>query len=755
MAIFQKNIWFLFYVIFVSGVLIFSAIIYKFSIDIKQGYQIEQENLLQVSNKSIESVLLQYETVLNILGNQLTQNENYKSIENSQNLLDTILKANPTLAAFGLAKPSGELYVISNNLTTTNKPINLLEQVQTRETFLDTLKTSNMIVGRTYFHKNLETLIIPIRKAIIDKNGDVVAVMTAGINVNKSLDHLTLNAHKIHNTTIFRDKDYYQQLFVSRDIKYNSLYEKPLSKSFVETAIKEIEEKYDLSIDEIKSSEKIVTIDYIRYIDKTPIMMSAQYIKQYNLWAISETPLQLILEQTIKNGILLFLIFIFLTIIIYYLFKYIDKYEQKKKKILQYHITHDYLTKLNNRYYLSEEFEKIKQTQEYFLLFIDLDNFKTINDNYGHDIGDQILRQVSSRLQKLAKEKSDELIRFSGDEFLFIRFEEEIHAIKQLAQTIISTLSEPYLIPPYNLILSCSIGISHFPKDGNTFDEIKRYADIAMYESKIKKQSYTIFNEQIKNKFLEKTVMEQELKTALTNNEIYMMYQPQIKKEGTLYGVEALVRWENKKLGNVPPDKFIKVAEEIGLMPDIGHFIMQTSISEIKNLQIQCSQEFQLAINISVKQFMEIDFYNDLIETLKQCEYTKVKITLEITENIFINDVDFILNLLNKLRALDILISLDDFGTGYSSLSLLKKLPIDELKIDKSFVDDILTDKEALSMVASIITIGKKLHMTILAEGIENIEQKEILESYGCDLFQGYFYSKPLKINDLKKYISS
>lgn len=754
MAIFQKNIWFLFYVILSSGIIISSAIIYKISVDIKHNYQIEQENLLQLSNKSIESIFLQYETVLNILGDQLSQNESYKSVERAQNLMDNILKSNSSLIAFALAKPTGELYAVSGNLRSTNYQ-NLLAQEETKDTFSETLKSSQMVVGRTYYHKTLETLIIPIRKTIVDEKGEVVAVMTAGINVKKSMDYITLSTHDIHNTTIFREKDYYQQLFVSRDNKYNHLYSKPLSRNFVENAIKEIEEKYDLTIDDIKTHEKMVTIDYIRYIDKTPIMMSALYINRYGLWAISETPLRIIEEKTIKAAILLFLIFISLTIVIYYLFKYIDKYEQKKKKILQYHITHDYLTKLNNRYYLSEQFEKKKHIKNYFLLFIDLDNFKTINDNYGHEFGDHILKLVSGRLAQLANEKDDELVRFSGDEFLFIRFGHDTIAIKQLAQKVIDTLSEPYVIEPYNLILSCSVGISQFPKDGHSFDEIKRYADIAMYESKVKKRSFTIFNETIKNKFLEKTIIEHELKTALQNKEIYMMYQPQINKDGTLYGVEALVRWENKKLGVVPPDKFIKTAEEIGLMPEIGKFIIHTSLNEIKQLQDSIQKEFQLAINISVKQFMEIDFYNDLVNTIEEIQFNKLKITLEITENIFINDVTFILDLLNKLRSLNMLISLDDFGTGYSSLSLLKKLPIDELKIDKSFVDDILEDPEALSMVASIITIGKKLHMVILAEGIENIKQKEVLESYGCDLFQGYYFSKPLKIDDLKKYILS
>ena len=232
-----------------------------------------------------------------------------------------------------------------------------------------------------------------------------------------------------------------------------------------------------------------------------------------------------------------------------------------------------------------------------------------------------------------------------------------------------------------------------------------------------------------------------------------MMYQPQIDKSGNLHGVEALVRWENEKLGFVPPDEFIKIAERTGIMTSLGDYIIKTSIEEIKNIQKTTNQKFELSINISVKQFMEIDFFSSLFRLIDNANFDRLRLTLEVTENVFIEDIKYIIDLLKKLKENGIKISLDDFGTGYSSLSLLKNLPIDELKIDKSFVDDILIDEVSRNMIESIISIGKKFNLKIVAEGIETLEQKELLENYGCNIFQGYYYSKPLKKNDLLNFI--
>jgi EAL domain-containing protein (putative c-di-GMP-specific phosphodiesterase class I) len=217
--------------------------------------------------------------------------------------------------------------------------------------------------------------------------------------------------------------------------------------------------------------------------------------------------------------------------------------------------------------------------------------------------------------------------------------------------------------------------------------------------------------------------------------------------------VEALVRWKNEKLGFVSPDQFIPVVEETGLMPEIGEFIIRTSLQEIKALQEKVGERFQLSINISVRQLIEVDFLEKFLAQLKACNFNKSLVTLEITESLFIEDVDYILGLLQEIKDEGIGLSLDDFGTGYSSLNILRKLPINELKIDKSFVDEMLNIDEDKAMVESIVSMGKNLSMDTLAEGVETKVQADMLRDFGCDIFQGYYFSKPLEKDDLADFL--
>jgi len=275
-----------------------------------------------------------------------------------------------------------------------------------------------------------------------------------------------------------------------------------------------------------------------------------------------------------------------------------------------------------------------------------------------------------------------------------------------------------------------------------------------MYEAKKRKNSYCYFSEKMRHANLMKMDIEQELRGAIENDELWMAYQPQIKADGSLYGVEALSRWNNKKLGNVRPDKFITVAEETGLIKELGKFIITTSLREIKIIQEQLELDFSLSINISAIQLMEDGFLETILQLVDDEKFDKTKLTLEITESLSIEDLDKVLPRLHSIRETGIEISLDDFGTGYSSLSVLKKLPINELKIDKSFIDEILYDENEKVLVQSIINIGKNFGMITLAEGVESFEQVQELKNHNCDIFQGYYFSKPLSKHDLIKYLN-
>jgi len=318
-----------------------------------------------------------------------------------------------------------------------------------------------------------------------------------------------------------------------------------------------------------------------------------------------------------------------------------------------------------------------------------------------------------------------------------------------------SEIAKPYHIKQFSFVIGASVGIAKYPDHGDTLDMLLRASDIAMYEAKKYKNSVRLFVPFMQEGYLNRVNVEHTLRKALAKNELYMVYQPQMDHEGKIYGVEALVRWQSEELGLVPPDKFIPIAEASGLMPELGHFIIHTTLKEMKALQLSLGVTFQTSINISIKQFMEENFLEKLTRELESAKLMHVSLCLEITESLFIEDIDYILPLLQTIHDMGLHISMDDFGTGYSSLSILRKLPIDELKIDKSFVDAILNDITAEKMVQNIISIGKNLDLAIVAEGVETKEQDALLKTLGCDRFQGYLYAKPLTADALKAFVEN
>ncbi len=747
MASSQKNIWSLFYIIIFLIISSSIFLILNLYSNTKKDFIIEEENLTKIKANSLSAIFSQYETILNIIENQLILEKNYQSINLSEKVLDSVLKNDNNILGFALFKPNGDLY-LTNNKNNENFP-NLLKKEETRKSFEYTMQKDSIVLGRTYYSDIRKKLILPIRKTIRDENRNVLFVLSIIIDVNKIQYFSKVDKYKHH---VFRGFDYFYQIYNDNtNIEINP-YEKPIPEKQLLEIKKFVELKYNKPISELKESGEVFTFENKTFNSSDEYLTSVKYLKDYELWIVTKFPINEIHQIFLKKVTYLCLLLLAIFVILYYLFKIIINSEDKKQKALEFQAYHDYLTNLYNRLFIIEKF-KIEKEKPFSLFFINIDDFKSINNSYGHDYGDDILKEMSLRLIKI-KQSNDYLIRYSGDEFIFIVYETNLEKTKLFASKILETLHQPYNINSITFTLSCSIGISRYPNNANNFNDIKRYANIAMHESKKEKNKYTIFEDSVKNEYIKKLLMEEELKSSLKNNEIYMMYQPQIDINGNLYGVEALVRWENKKLGFIPPDKFIEIAELTGFMKKLGDFIIKTSLKEITEIQQICNTKFQLSINISVKQFIEKDFYNKMMNMIEKSGFNIKNLTLEITENVCIEDVDYIINLLEKFKKNSIKISLDDFGTGYSSLSLLKKLPIDELKIDKSFVDDILHNSSSKKMIENIISIGKNLDLIILAEGIEELEQKNLLESYGTTLFQGYYYSKPLKKDDLLEFIN-
>ncbi|MBT5230147.1 MAG: EAL domain-containing protein [Methylococcales bacterium] len=429
-----------------------------------------------------------------------------------------------------------------------------------------------------------------------------------------------------------------------------------------------------------------------------------------------------------------------------------EKLDEQTKK-MAFQATHDFLTELPNRTFLYNEIKYWFAGDPFSIIFLDLDNFKNINDTLGHSYGDAILIQVAHRL-KHAFSTQDLVARQGGDEFIVLTHVVKPSDVSELCATVIEELAEPYVVDELEFSVGCSIGVSFYPEHGNTLDFLLSTADIAMYQAKKVKNSFYLFSAEMHQQNLYRVDIEHQLRLALTNNELYMEFQPQVTSGGKIFGVEALTRWSNSKLGFVPPDQFIAVAEATGLMTSIGHFIVESSLREIAKVHKATGLQLSVSINISMRQFLEVNFLDQIEKSIALHGISTDCITLEVTESLLIEELGSILPLLEKMRDSGISISLDDFGTGYSSLSILRSLPITELKIDKSFVGEILSNAQAKAMLQSIITIGDNLKIHTLAEGVETQAQADLLNEMGCNVIQGYLYSKPLSTAELIQYLS-
>jgi len=433
-----------------------------------------------------------------------------------------------------------------------------------------------------------------------------------------------------------------------------------------------------------------------------------------------------------------------------------QKMLEEQKSELDYQAHYDCLTSLPNRVLfidrLKHSMEIAKRDNTHVaLIFIDLDHFKEINDSLGHHAGDHILKECAKRLQGMLR-KMDTVSRFGGDEFTIIleKMYDE-NEIVDIVQTIIIKLQEPYHYQHRKLYSGASIGISMYPENGNTYQELLKNADAAMYKAKESGRStYRFYTQEMTEKAYERVILETKLREAVKNNEFILYYQPLINI-GThkVIGYEALVRWIDINGKMTHPDKFISIVEQTGLIIEIGKVALKSVFLQATAWKKMNIDFKKISINISAKQLKDPEFLPFIEELLEHTKCDPNWIEFEIIESFIIGDIFEAINVLEMIRKIGIDISLDDFGTGYSSLSYLKKLPISKLKIDKSFIDDIPFDENDKIITKIIISLAKNMNIDVLAEGVETKEQEKFLIENGCDLAQGYLYDKPLSVDEI------
>jgi diguanylate cyclase (GGDEF)-like protein/PAS domain S-box-containing protein len=422
-------------------------------------------------------------------------------------------------------------------------------------------------------------------------------------------------------------------------------------------------------------------------------------------------------------------------------------YENK----IEHQATHDSLTGLPNRYMLNDRLQQYMNFADRYknkmaVAFVDIDQFKLINDSMGHEVGDQLLLIMSKRLSSCIRE-IDTVVRLGGDEFVILLTNiENIDDIFLSMQRVLTTVATPCVINELDYVVTCSIGISIYPDDGLVPNTLLKNADSAMYKAKkAGRNNYQIFTQELNDALTERVMMEYRLRLAIEHGEFLLHYQPKVNfATGLITGAEALVRWQPPDEALVPPDKFIPLAEETGLIESIGEWVLITACKKAKELKEKMGQSIPIAVNVSPRQFKQPNLAQIIKNVLDVTNLDPDCLELEITESTLIDDAAKFIETLQSLKMLGVKLAIDDFGTGYSSLAYLKDFPIDRLKIDKAFVSNLENEPANTAILKAIIVLGQSLGMKIIAEGVETSYQHDYLQSIGCDELQGYYFSKPL-----------
>jgi len=436
---------------------------------------------------------------------------------------------------------------------------------------------------------------------------------------------------------------------------------------------------------------------------------------------------------------------------------------EKVEKQLKHQALHDSLTNLSNRHAMMGFLKQLlnrsaEQPGLNAVLFLDLDNFKAINDLLGHETGDRMLQVVSERLN-WCRRQGDFLGRLGGDEFVLVLTdlnEEQAQAAKTVEaviQQINHLLAEPIRLADHTLKVSASAGVRFFPvAEGESTGDLLRQADIALYHSKNRGMGlFSFFDDQMRITVEKRLKLASELDQALAREQFVLHYQPQMSQDGQLFGLEALVRWQHPIRGMIEPNEFVTIAEEAGLIDKLGRYVLRRALSEYTAFcdELELTQPIKLAVNISPSHFLQPDFINQIETILSAFPSDRFYLVLEVTEGVVIQSMDDISDTMEALRKLGIGVSLDDFGTGYSSLAYIQRLPFDTLKIDQSFVADILNDANNTAIVDAILSMASSLGVTVIAEGVETEQQCHFLEQRGCTLYQGFWFARPAPLEQL------
>jgi diguanylate cyclase (GGDEF)-like protein/PAS domain S-box-containing protein len=429
---------------------------------------------------------------------------------------------------------------------------------------------------------------------------------------------------------------------------------------------------------------------------------------------------------------------------------------------LEHHVNHDALTGLPNRHLLRDRLHQAlaranRRELQCAVMFLDIDHFKLVNDGLGHHVGDALLKDIGSELLALLRPE-DTVARFGGDEFVLIADDiQDPASVTEIAERIVSRLSMPRRIGDEEIAVSASVGIAMYPADGETVDSLLRHADTAMYHAKERgRNTFSFYQDEMNVSVTEKFTLKRRLAKAVDNGELELHYQPQARAhDKRIVGFEALARWHPPELGQIAPDRFIPIAEESGLIVPIGEWVLLEACSFAADLHARGVPFGRIAVNLSARQFYQATLTKSIERVLCKTGLPPGCLELEITESMMMGNTEKVLRILRELKEMNIQLAIDDFGTGYSSLGYLRRFPIDHLKIDRSFIDQVAASRHDATIAKAIVSLAHNLGLNVIAEGVETHEQLDFLARNGCDEIQGYFIGRPLPEEAVREFMRS
>jgi diguanylate cyclase (GGDEF)-like protein len=613
------------------------------------------------------------------------------------------------------------------------------------------------VISEPLFARITHNWVVTVSRRISDESGNFAGLIQAAVRAEFfEKFYASLKLGSIHSVTLIDDKARLLARFPSKQEKLG----KPIDSS-------------DL-LDYLVSG-----VREISFTNQSPIDGIERY---YMVRKVGQYPLYVVVGHTIADQLadwyrqliwsvvgMLVLGMVLTGWIVVWLRSYDSALDLAKRMTAAYEVTlqrirhlaeHDPLTDLPNRSLLEEHMalalaETKGRRADLVLMFLDLDHFKDINDTLGHVVGDKLLVQVAERLQTVLLDQ-DTISRQGGDEFaILLRDYPSLTNVAEVAQSLIDTLEPAFLVDEHELLISVSIGVSVYPKDGSDIMTLLKNADTAMYHAKAEGgRTYHFFSDEMNARVLNRVAMDKDLRIALAKNEFELHYQPQVDgASGSMIGVEALIRWRHPKRDEIAPGEFIPAAEESGIINKIGDWVISEACKQARHwIDIGLADMF-IAINISAVQLRQPDLVSKVVKMLSQHGVPANNLELEITESALIRDTQRIISILNDLRKHGVRLSVDDFGTGYSSLGYLKHLPFDKIKIDQSFIRGLPDSKDDAAITQAIIGISSSLNMELIAEGVETKAQYEYLVFHGCQQMQGYYFARPMPACDIENLL--